>query len=39
MLDNFVKELVKGIYVDQSNGKHSGHNHKQGDLKVINYNS
>jgi len=32
MLDNFVKKLIKGIYVDQSNGKHSVHNHEQGDF-------
>jgi len=32
MLENFVKKLVKGIYVDQSNGKHSGHNSEQGDF-------
>jgi len=32
MLDNFVKKLIKGIYDDQSNGKHSGHNHEQGDF-------
>jgi len=32
MLDNFVKKLVKVIYVVWSNGKRSDRNHEQGDF-------
>jgi len=36
MLDNFVKKLIKGIYVDRKNGRSSDHSHEQGDfLRLI----